>query len=212
MVSLKLKTAPTEDPVSVTEAKEYLRVDGSDEDSRILTMIKAATLSLENYCDQKFIEQTWIEYHDAFPMASAKDWWDGTKEMAISEIWSQAREIKLSLGRVVSLVAVKTYADDNVAILMDPSTYQVDTAGDYGRLALRIGETWPTTILRKVNGVEIEYVVGLAANAAALSQNIKQAVLEFVGHMYEHRGDEKMAVPSLCLHLMEPFKRFKLRC
>lgn len=175
-------------------------------------MIKAATLSLENYCDQKFIEQTWIEYHDALPMAQKNDWWDGVREIPISELWSQGREIKLSLGRVIELVAFNTYADDNVAIPFDPSNYQVDTAGDHGRLALVIGATWPTTILRKVNGIEMEYKVGVASNAASLPQNIKSAVLEYVARLYEHRGDEKTAIPSLCLTLLEPFKRFKIRC
>lgn len=210
MRSLKLKTPPAEDPVTVAEVKEYLRVDGNAEDNVILMMIKSATLMLENYCDTKFIEQTWLEYYDCFPMKSKNDWWDGVKEMPISELYSPQNYIDMSLGPIKNFVGLKTYPDSGVPDTFDPSNYVIDNAGDYGRLALIMGGVWPTTILRKVNGIELEYRVGLSPDQAGLPAHAKQALLIFIARMYEKRGDDDVTIPALSCSLLAPFKRFKV--
>lgn len=208
-MNLKLKTAPAEDPVTVAEAKDYLRVDGSIEDGRILTMIKAATKRLEQYCDQKFISQHWYQYMDRFPMASSNDWWDGTKELAISELYSPSGIIDLLIGPLRAVNVFNTYADDNVAVVFSSDNFVLDTSGPFGRIALKLGGVWPTTVLRKVNGIEIDIEVGMASNAANLSHDIKQSVLEYVAMLYENRGDEKSAIPVTAMALLEPYRRFK---
>jgi hypothetical protein len=209
MAHLKLKTGPAEDPVTITEAKDYLRVDGNLEDSRILTMIKAATTRLEQHIDQKFISQVWYQYMDRFPMSSKNDWWDGVREMAISELYTPATSIDLMIGPAISVVAFNTYADDGIAQLFPASSYVVDNSGTYGRIALKLGGVWPTTILRKVNGIEIEFQVGIASNAASVPYDLKQSVLEYVAMLYENRGDEKPAIPVTALAILEPYKHFK---
>ena len=210
MANLKLKTAPAEYPVSVSEAKDYLRVDGSLEDSRILTMIKAATTRLEKYVDQKFISQVWYQYMDNFQMKTSSDWWDGVREMATSEMYSPQPWLELMIGPMRVLNVFKTYADDGVGVTFNSSNYVLDTTGPYGRVALKLGGVWPTTILRKVNGIEIEFEVGIAANAASCPDDIKQAVLSYVATLYENRGDEKVVAPVTAMALLEPYKRFKV--
>jgi len=74
-----------------------------------------------------------------------------------------------------------------------------------------LGGVWPTTILRKLNGIEIKFTAGMAATAAEVPPTIKQAVLELVAHLYEHRGDEKqVAIPSVVSLMMAPYKRTRL--
>lgn len=210
MKSLKLKTPPTVDPVTVAEVKNYLRVDGNAEDSVIESMIKAATLILEDYCDTKFIEQTWLEYHDCFPFKEKNEWWDGVKEIAVSELYSPLPYMDLLQGPIKNLVSVKTYPDSGVAEIFDPSNYIVDNSNSFGRIALKMGSVWPTTILRKLNGIEIEYVVGLSSDQASLPNNVKQALFIFIARMYEKRGDEDITIPSLSCSLLAPFRRFKV--
>ena len=206
---LKLKTAPSEYPVTVAEAKSYLRVDGTDDDTPIQMMIAAATDRLEQWCDQKFIQQTWYQYLDQLPRATKDVWWDGVREMPTTELYVEARDIKLGIGPVSAVNEFNTYADDGVKITFSNSNYVVDTAGFQGRIALKIGEVWPTTILRRVNGIEIEFVCGIASDAAGLPIVIKQAVLEYVGQMYEHRGDDKIPVPKSSMMLLEPYRKIK---
>lgn len=210
MLNLKLKTAPAEDPVTVTEAKDYLRVDGAAEDTRILAMIKAATDRLEQFCDQKFILQTWLQYLDYFPRANKDAWWDGVKEMPVSELYTESKEIKLAIGPLIEVNEFNTYADDGVKITFDPSEYVIDTAGFQGRIALKMGGVWPTTILRKLNGIEIDFDCGMAPDAATLPIVVKQAVLEYVAQMYEARGDEKTPIPTSSEMLLAPYRKFKV--
>lgn len=209
-MNLKLKTAPAENPVTVTEAKDYLRVDGSAEDARILAMIVAATDRLERYVDQKFIYQSWYQYLDCFPRSNRDAWWDGVRELPVSSMYVEAKEINLAIGPLVSVTAFNTYADDGVAQLFAASDYVIDTAGFQGRIALKLGGVWPTTILRKLNGIEIDFVCGMAADAASLPMVIKQAVLEYVAQMYEARGDEKTPIPTSSEMLLEPYRKFKV--
>lgn len=207
---LKLKTAPSEDPVTVTEAKDYLRVDGSSEDTRILAMIKAATDRLEQWTDQKFIHQTWLQYMDCFPRGQKDMWWDGVKELPVTELYLEQKQIHLAIGPLVSVTEFNTYADDGVKITFDPTNYVLDTAGFQGRIALKIGAVWPTTILRRVNGIEIEFVCGMSSAASSLPVVVKQAVLEYVAQMYEARGDEKTPIPNASMMLLEPYRKHKV--
>lgn len=209
MATLKLLQPPAEYPVTVEEAKTYLRVDGNHEDGRILTMISAAVESLEAYCDQKFISQKWAQYFDFWPKKSKQLWWDGVKELPVSELYSDSREICLMIGPLISIEEFNTYPDSGTAVLFPADQYIIDNSGPFGRIALPMGGVWPTTILRKLNGIEIKCTVGIAPNAAACPNTIKQAVLEFVGNLYEQRGDEKTVIPNTSMMLLNPYKRYK---
>lgn len=55
-------TQPEEEPVTLAEVKEHLRVDGSDEDTLISGYISAARESLENECRRALVRQQWVAY------------------------------------------------------------------------------------------------------------------------------------------------------
>jgi uncharacterized phiE125 gp8 family phage protein len=58
----QLVTAPAIEPITLAQAKEHLRVDGSDEDSLITLCITAARDRIENECRRAFVRQRWIAY------------------------------------------------------------------------------------------------------------------------------------------------------
>jgi uncharacterized phiE125 gp8 family phage protein len=173
-------------------------------------MIKAARLRLEQYTDQRFISQTWRQFMDFWPMQDNNLWWDGVRDGSISTFNMPATYIELMTGPMTSVTTFNTYGDDGVAVLFDPANYVLDASGPYGRIALKMGGVWPTTVLRKVNGIEITFVAGVAADAATLPNDIKQAVLDYVGILYENRGDEKIAMPVTSMALLEPYRRLKV--
>lgn len=211
MATLKLVANPTEFPATTAEAKTYLRVDGSYEDARILTMIKAATKRLEHYCDQKFISQDWIQYMDRWPCNVKDEWWDGVRQGSIAELYSQGSVIELLTGPLISVTEFNTYSDNGIAQLFASTNYSVDTASPQGRIGLNKGNLWPTTILRSVNGIEIKFKAGISADADNLPEDIKQAVLIYVASLFEHRGDEvDLKIPATALLLLEPYRRHKV--
>jgi|CXWL01.1.fsa_nt_gi uncharacterized phiE125 gp8 family phage protein len=58
-------TAPTSEPITMSEAKLYLRVDSGNEDSLITDLIVAARMSAEAWMKSSLISQSWkLVYND----------------------------------------------------------------------------------------------------------------------------------------------------
>lgn len=208
---MALVTAPATSPISVTEAKEYLRVDNNLEDTRIQMMIDAATMRLENETGLKFIEQVWDLFCDHFPYANNSAWWDGVRETSIKEVLGQGKNITLPIGKCTQLMQFNTYADDGIAIDAGVSNYVFDSVGNRGRVGLKLGGVWPATVLRPNNGIQFRVKVGFGTSSANIPADLKMAVSELVAHMYENRGDQnEMSIPPHILTIIAPYRRFKL--
>jgi len=65
--SVKLLTAPTAEPVSVTEVKDFLKIEHTDSDSLISKQIKASREAAESHTHRAFVTQTWALKLDKFP-------------------------------------------------------------------------------------------------------------------------------------------------
>jgi hypothetical protein len=72
-MALKIKTAPTKEPVSMMEVHEQLRLDSDDEDGLLMVYIKAARRHCEGFQGRAYITQTWELWLDSFP---ARDYID----------------------------------------------------------------------------------------------------------------------------------------
>lgn len=205
-----LITAPAELVASVVEAKEYLRIDNSLEDTRIEMMISAATSMLENYLSLKFVEQVWDVFTDYFPMNGRTEWWDGVRDYSIKELSGQAKNITFPLGIAKEFMQFATYDSDNNEFLESVSAYNFDNINRQTRVGLKIGGVWPQTVLRANNGIRFRFKLGYG-NAAAVPKEIKMAILELVAHMYENRGDQnEMKIPPHIMTLVGHLKRMKL--
>lgn len=67
-----LVTKPANEPISLAEAKKFLRVDHTDEDTLIEALIKAARQQIEELTRQVLIEQTWQAQFSSFPAAGVE--------------------------------------------------------------------------------------------------------------------------------------------
>lgn len=214
---LSLITAPALPPIGLTQVKTFLRVDGSDEDTIISTLINAATKRLEAETDRKFVTQTWDIYYDCFPIKPNKksdDWWDGTRDGAISQLYSPVNFIDLPFGICQSITSFKTFDDANVEYTF--TDFHLDNVSSTPRIALKQTATWPTTVLRSVNGIAIRGVFGFgtgdnnAGSNGSTPDDIREAIKQMVGIMYEHRGDEMPKIPTTVSMLIEPYRRIKV--
>ncbi len=201
----------------MTQVKTFLRVDGNDEDTLISSLISAATKRLEAETDLKFVTQTWDIYLDCFPQTVKRpktDWWDGTREGAISQLNAPINFIELPFGKCQSITSFKTFDDsDNEYTFTD---FNLDTIGFCPKIVLKYSSVWPTTVLRTVNGIGIRGVFGFgtgdnnAGNIGAVPEDIREAVKQMVGILYEHRGDEMPKIPTTVSMLVEPYRRLKI--
>jgi uncharacterized phiE125 gp8 family phage protein len=163
-MALKLITAPSDEPITLAEAKLHCRVDGSDEDTLLTLMIGAARRAAENRTGRALLTQTWELALDAFP----------------------ASEIELPLPPVQSITSIK-YLDANGAEqVVDGADYALDNYGSMRHWVIpAAGAEWPAS-LAAANAVKVRFVAGYGA-AAAVPQDIKAWLLLAIGTMYSHR-------------------------
>lgn len=212
-----LVTAPALPPIGLTQVKTFLRVDGTDEDTLISTLINAATKRLEAETDTKFVTQTWDIYYDCFPYKSNNkngNWWDGVKEGPISQLLSPVNFIELPFGPCQSITTFKTFDDSSNEFLF--TDFHLDNVSRTPKIALKQSGVWPTTVLRSVNGIAIRGVFGFgtgdnnAGSNGSTPDDIREAIKQMVGILYEHRGDEMPKIPTTVSMLIEPYRRIKV--
>jgi len=167
----KIKTEPASEPLTLSEAKIFLKVDNTDEDTLITNMIKAVRRAAELYMGRALISQTWYDYRDDFPV----DYFE------------------ITLCPVTTITSIKYYNADDTLTTLSSATYLTDLASEPARVSLAIGQSWPAVSGRK-NSVCVEYVCGWAS-AGSVPDLIKAGMYMHLGHLYENRQDvtkEKM--------------------
>jgi hypothetical protein len=181
--------APATEPVTLSEVKAQLVIDGTADDALLTSFIAEARQEIEEVTGLALITQEWRLSLDHWPNGR-EPWWDGVRQIAISE---------LATGGVPAWVQLPRYplqSVDDVTVFDEPgnpasvtvaNVFDVDTYQKPGRMALRRGQTWPVA-LRTVNAIQIDYTAGYG-NAAAVPGPIKRAIRNMVAHMYSHRGD-----------------------
>ena len=155
-MSLWEVTAPTVEPVTLTEAKAHARVSDTSEDTWITSQITTAREWAETYTGRAFLTQTWDLKLDGFPACI-----ELPKPPAIS---------------VTSITYIDTAGNSQVMSSADYTTSL--PTGPYaspGYIVPVYGGTWPS--IRSVpDAVIVRFVAGYGATAAAVPAMIKHAV------------------------------------
>lgn len=99
-------TQPSEEPLTLAEAKLYLRVDAADEDTLIASMITAARRAAEQYLRRTLVSRQWkLAYDTDIPP-----------------------ELRLPMGPVTGIVRVTKVAEDASTEDVDASLYALNAA------------------------------------------------------------------------------------
>jgi len=181
----KLTQAPAEEPISLVEAKAVLRVSSTAEDAIITQIIIAARNFCERYTGKVFVTQTWEGWLDRAPVQPARGWHEGIEERPISSAYETKRFIEIDKGPVQSVSSIKSLNDEGTEAAFEASNYIVDNLRTPARVALARSSAWPTD-LRPINAIKITFVAGFGA-AAAVPQDIKQAMYLLIAHWFENR-------------------------
>lgn len=180
-------TPPASEPVSLAEAKLFLRVDHAHEDELIVMLITAAREAVEAAIGRALITRRVRESLD---------------------IWVReaAQGAVLGLGPVTNVVAVRLLADNGSQSVLDPERYRLDGNRDRPRLVFASGV--PAT-LRQIGGIEIEYDCGYADEAAELPVALRLATMQIIASLYELRLGEA-GLPETARALLRPFAPVRL--
>lgn len=188
--NLNLKTAPATEPITLQEAKDYLRVDHSDDDTLITSLIVTARQQAELFTNRAFITQTWQMFFECWPYRdSQREWEPGLFTLPVNFNRAQ-NSIEIPLPPLISVTHIKFYFEDGTDSTLDSANYQetkyTGVAPLKGKVTLNDNVTIPTN-LRNDDGIEIEYQAGYG-NASAVPDQIKTALLEEIKFRYENRG------------------------
>jgi Phage gp6-like head-tail connector protein len=190
-------TPPSEEPVSLSEAKLHLRVDASNDDTLIQSLISAVRQHAEAITWRSLCTQTLMLVMDQFPApgmnVGSANWYGpqwGTTPGPLTSLRPEGKtgfEIILERGTVQSVTSIQ-YTDENgTAQALDPAAYKVDTYSTPARIVPAYGTTWPAT-RNEINAVRVTYVSGYGA-ATTVPEGIKRWMLLRLGAMYENREE-----------------------
>ena len=169
--SVTRATGPAVEPLTVAEAKLHLRVDISDDDAYIGTLITAAREWVENYLDRTLITTQLILRAAEFP----------TEELEL------ARPPMVASGTATAVVITYTLADTTTATL-STALYRVDRTSTPGNVAPIINGTWPSDVIEDANAVAVTYWAGYGPTSASVPATIRHAMLMLIGHWYDRRS------------------------
>ena len=188
-MSLILTTPPTVEPITLTEAKAHLRITHTDDDTYISTLMIAARRLVEARTGLRLLQQGWSVFLDCWPC-------DGV--------------ITLPLTPVSSVDDIITYGDLDTPATIDHAHYFLDGASSPPRVVFRQGRQ-PANPGRVAKGIEIRVQAGFGATAAAIPQELKQAILLIIAHWFSKRGEgDDGVLPMAVLELLSPYRMLRL--
>ncbi len=190
-MTLILVTPPAAEPVSLIEAREFLRIDDDRDTALIETLIAAARVALETRTGRVFVTQAWRYVFDA---------------------WPPDRLVHLPIAPLVSVDAVTVYDIDGDPTVLTATDYVVDLVGAPPRLKLNSGALAMPG--QSLNGIEIDLTVGYGS-AAEVPAPLKAAILQLVAHWYERRepvsfGGAGNDMPEGIDALIAPYRQVRL--
>jgi len=181
---LELTAPPSAEPVTLDQAKAWLKIDTDDDDALIGSLIGAARARAEWHTGQAFVTQSWILWLDR---------------------WRPVIEIPLS--PLASIQSLTFYAPDAAATVVDSGMYHVDAASRPGRIGF--APTFMPPLLRPLDAVAVAFTAGYGA-AADVPPTITTAILVILAALYAARGDENVPMPATALALLAPHCAVKL--
>jgi|TARA_R110001599_G_scaffold258577_1_gene458811 hypothetical protein len=203
MSGLQVTTPPVQEPVSLQEAKEYLRVDDSTDERIVRPFIETARRVAEEHLGRTLMTTTYSLFVDGYDEL-ADPLWEGTRTGPYLNYYKNY--INLPKCPIQSVTSVSTFDDSDNETTMAASRYYVDNVREPSRIVLRQGETFPTA-LRVANAIKVVYVAGYS-NAYAVPEPVRMGMLQHIAFLYEHRGDMYEAaspMPPMIKNMYAPY-------
>lgn len=184
-----LLAGPAEEPVSLAEARAFLRIDDTAEDGLITTLIGAARMHVEGVTGRALLAQSWRVVLDG---------------------WPHDRMVKLPVTPFMAVTGITAF--DAGGTGHDVPLAQFVSEPDRLLLPAMVAGM---PVLRERQGIEVDYVAGFGTGPEDVPVDIRQALLLLVGYWFEHRDAVIVAgsgsvVPSGFDRMVAGYKRVRL--
>lgn len=188
-MTMFLVTPPALEPVTVADARAYLRISTNSEDDILRRLIATARELVEAETGMALIDQTWRLRVDRWPRSG---------RLAI---------FKYPVKSVVSVVA---YRPDGTAISFAPEEFVLH----HERRPQRVYMTqYPDAA--SFTGLEVDFIAGFGETSVGVPDAMKQAILTLTAHLYESRAGvdadaTSRTIPPIVSQLVESWRRVSI--
>ncbi len=160
-------TAAATTPVTLTEVKDYLKLDSADtsEDATLAILINMATELAEKYMGRDLINKTYTTFRDGF-----------------------VDPLELRRAKVSSITSISNLVN-NVFTVISSSIYGFTDVQDYPQIYLKDNQVWPDNTDILPQSVKIIFISGYGAAATNIPGAIKLGLLQHINGLYTNRGD-----------------------
>lgn len=164
--SVQTITAPASEPITSAEVKSHCRIE-TDADDTIISLLITAARNHAEICTHRALMPQTLE-------AQFEEWPDDGEAL-----WLPSPPLR-------SVTSVKYYDTDGTEQTLSTSVYEVNTATEPGRVALKPNQTWPSLQGGKQTPITIRYVAGYA-DAASVPAEIKIGMHMLIAWWYKNR-------------------------
>lgn len=162
-MSAILLVPPASEPLSLAEARQFLRVEHADDDAVITALIAAARAHVEALTRRALLTQTWRFVLDAWPANG---------------------RIAPRIGPLQTLLAARMFDASGVAHALEVESFVVDTAAN-----VIAAPCWTLPAPgRSVAGIELDVICGFGAVASDVPADLIHALKMLLAHWYDNRG------------------------
>lgn len=169
----KVTSQPASEPVTLTEAKAYLKVTTSAEDDLITELITTARIWVEKFCRVGLLPQTILETFNH---------------------WPRGRKIPLSISPLRSISSISYLDSAGNAQTWASSNYVVDLVTEPPVVQKKYSNEFPT-LYDQINSVSAVYTVGWDS-ASAVPLNYKKAIYSSIADFYDNRTNYVKRLPT----------------
>jgi Phage gp6-like head-tail connector protein len=210
MAGLFVSTEPAMEPVTLTQAKNFLRVSITDDDDLIGFLITAAREACEAFCSRSFAIKSYIQTLDSFPyytdtvlsqMAYPPSYY--SLPMYSTTLWNYSQMIKLYMPPAIAVQGIDYTLPDGTNATLDQDTdFLLDNVNEPARIFPMPGANWPPCAYVP-NAVRIRYTAGFGspavdpdpvdgeipqgAGSQPMPGRVKIAILQLLNNWYENR-------------------------
>jgi uncharacterized phiE125 gp8 family phage protein len=177
-MKFQLITPAVDEPISLEEARQQVGVSHDADDALLAGFISAAREYVEEKCGMALMPSVWKGFIEEFPEDDC---------------------IYIPKYPLASVESVIYYPATGGPVSLPTSIYEVDTVSVPPEIELAPWKLWPVSVLRSVNGVEINFTAGYES-AAAVPATLKAAMKLIIGHLYQNRESvvtERMVTPTM---------------
>lgn len=160
-----LITAPTVEPITIDEVREYLRIDSTAFDATLLGLTQSARSRAEAYTGRSLITQTWELGLDCLPGL-----------------------IELPRAPVQSVTSITYVGAADSDVVMDAADYEVDLSSTPARIVPADAGSWSVVLStrRRFNLVRVRFVAGYGDDPDDVDPEIRTAMLAWITLMHEN--------------------------